>query len=106
MTPSALGAKAQYKKGCKMAKENAAVAFQDAKRDVHALLDLICLEVNEQLQKAEQAGPNWPWVGSVRHWREQLIQMLITMMNADDEAACREMIENTLADVKALAGKG
>ena len=75
--------------------------YNENARDVHALLDFLGQEIamHEDFAKAE--GINWAHSGSMGHWRERLMETLISVMGAYDETEARKMIEDALDDAKA-----
>jgi hypothetical protein len=81
-------------------KQTAEQAYNQNAKDVHALLDFIGQEIRMHEEFAKAEGINWAHSGSMGHWRERLIETLISVMGAYEEDEARQMIESALDDLE------
>ena len=85
----------------KTAKNDATTAYKDRLRDVSALLDWVGEEVAMHDDYATKDGITWGHVGDMGHYRESLMEILISLLGNASEKESRKMIEDALDDLKA-----
>jgi hypothetical protein len=85
----------------KTTEKTAEETYRERARDVHALLDFLGQEIRMHEDYSEKDGIDWSACGSMGHWRERLLETLISVMGAYDETEARKMIEDALDDAKA-----
>ena len=80
--------------------KTAAQACRENAKDVHALLDILSREIKRREQDYERAGLNWSHNGTMAFWKERLVELLTSVMGANDEKECHKMIEAALAELR------
>ena len=80
--------------------ETAAEAYAKTRGDNAALLDLIDQELAVHEKRAAADPGSWNRTGDLGHVRELLMQVLVFLMNAEDEAEARRAIEAHLAEMR------
>jgi hypothetical protein len=58
------------------------------------LLNLIWKEMLKQMPKK---SPDWADVGDINHSNETLVELLVSIRNADDEEEMKKQIENEIS---------
>ena len=85
----------------KTTKNDTTTAYKDRLLDVSALLDWIGQEISMHDEYATTDGINWAHAGEMGHYRERLMEILISLLGNASETESRKMIEEALEELKA-----